>query len=105
MRNLTVVDASTSAAGAYCTRMFAAFGADVVVAEAPGGHPLRQAPPWITVGADGPVSAAWAYLAAGKRSVIADEAALDRLAATADLVVLSADGDPDTATEIGRAHV
>jgi len=97
MRNLTVIDASTSAAGAYCTRMFAAFGADVVVAEAPGGHPLRQAPPWITAGEAEPVSAAWAYLAAGKRSVVADEAALDRLAAAADLVVLSADGEPDAA--------
>ena len=39
-----------------------------------------------------------AYVFSAKRSVIADEVALDRLAATADLVVLSADGDPDAAT-------
>jgi len=99
MRNLTVLDCSTSLSGAYCTRLLASLGADVVVAEPPGGHPLRSAPPWLTVGDDGPVSAAWSYLASNKRSVIAepDDARLHDLATGVDLVVLSADGDPDTA--------
>ncbi len=96
MRNLTVLDCSTSLAGAYCTRLFATLGAEVVLAEAPGGHPLRHAPPWVTVGEQGPVSAAWTYLAANKRSVVTgDDAALAQLEAQADLVVLSVDGDPD----------
>ncbi len=98
MRNLTVLDCSTSLAGAYCTRLFATLGAEVIVAEPPGGHPLRGAPPWVTITEDGPVSAAWTYLAANKRSVVAaDDATLAPLEARADLVVLSADGDPDVA--------
>ncbi len=45
MRGLVAVDASRSVGGAYCTRLLAALGADVVVLEPPGGHPLRSAPP------------------------------------------------------------
>lgn len=99
MRGLTVYDCTTSVAGAYCSRMFAALGADVVVVESPGGNPLRTAPPWITAGTDGspPTSAAWAYLAANKRSVVAEGAALEALVAGGDLVLLSCDGDPDEA--------
>ena len=98
MRGLTVLDCSTSLSGAYCTRLFATLGAGVICAEAPGGHPLRTAPPWVTAGPDGPVSAAWAFLAANKRSVVAaaGSAELDALAARVDLVVLSADGDPES---------
>lgn len=97
MRTLTVLDASRSLAGAYCTRLLAALGAEVIVAEEPGGHPLRQAPPWVTVDDEGPRSATWEYLATNKRSVVAapDDARLAALAAEVDLVVLSADGDPD----------
>ncbi|MFN0026928.1 MAG: CaiB/BaiF CoA transferase family protein [Acidimicrobiales bacterium] len=98
MRGLTVLDASRSVAGAYCSRLLATLGAEVTCLEPPGGHPLRTAPPWITTPKDGePMSAAWAYLAAGKRSVVGgvDGPILEALAADVDLVVLSADGDPD----------
>ncbi len=103
------VDASRSVGGAYCTRLLAALGADVVVLEPPGGHPLRSAPPWITVQDGTPRSAAWAYLAAGKRSVVADldadpdDATLLALATGADVVVLSFDGEEERQRVLARA--
>lgn len=106
MRGLSIVDASRSVGGAYCTRLFTTLGADVCVVEPPGGHPLRSAPPWIDVGVDGPVSAAWQYLAAGKRSVVADldGDAFATLSGRADLVVLSFDGDAERLATLERAR-
>jgi benzylsuccinate CoA-transferase BbsE subunit len=70
-----VVDVSTGAA-AYTGRMFADFGADVVLVEAPGGSLSRRVPPNVMVpagSADGEtVSAHFAFMAAGKRSVTID---------------------------------
>ncbi len=97
MRGLTVLDASRSVAGAYSTRLLATLGAEVTCLEPVGGHPLRTAPPWVTTPDRGePMSAAWAYLAAGKRSVVDrdGDSLLDSLATGVDLMVLSADGDP-----------
>jgi crotonobetainyl-CoA:carnitine CoA-transferase CaiB-like acyl-CoA transferase len=92
----SVVDLSTGIAGAYCTKLLADGGADVVKVEAPEGDPLRR---WSSSGAaiepvgDG---ALFGYLAGSKHSVIADpdvEADVDmvcRLLAAADAVVWSA---------------
>ena len=49
MRGLRVVDLSTGIAGAYCARLFATTGADVVVAEPADGSPLRRAGPLVDV--------------------------------------------------------
>jgi len=88
---------STGIAGAYCARLFAATGGDVVVAEPPDGSPLRGAPPLVDIPGVGPVSPLWEYLAAGKRSVVIDhgddEAAVELLR-WADVVVLDHDGRP-----------
>ena len=92
----TVVDLSTGIAGAYCTKLLADGGADVIKVEPPEGDPLRS---WsasgaaIEAGSDG---ALFSYLASSKRSVIADPANDDdvelvtRLLASADAVVWSA---------------
>lgn len=107
MRGLTVLDASRSLGGAYCTRLFATLGADVSVVEPATGHPLRSAPPWVATGPDGPVSAAWQYLAAGKHSVVQDDLdgdAFAALAAPADLVVLSFDGEAERLATLARAQ-
>src|SRR4051812_19868649 len=64
MKGLRVADFSSSLAGAYCSRLFATTGADVVCVEPAGGSPLRRAAPRL-----GERSALWEYLAAGKRSV------------------------------------
>ena len=42
---LRVVDLSTRFSGAFAARLFGDFGADVVLAEPPEGHPLRFEPP------------------------------------------------------------
>ncbi len=63
---LVVLDLSRRPSGAWCTRLLADFGADVIVAEPPQGHPLRRMGPF---GPDG-TSALAAYLLANKQSVV-----------------------------------
>jgi crotonobetainyl-CoA:carnitine CoA-transferase CaiB-like acyl-CoA transferase len=68
----TVVDLSTGIAGAYCTKLLADGGADVIKVEPPDGDPLRR---WsasrasIPPGSDG---ALFSFLAGAKHSVVAD---------------------------------
>ncbi len=88
---IRVLDISTTTGGAWCTRMLAALGADVVVVEAPGGHSLRMIAPF---GADGAGIPA-AYWLADKRSVTLDldsakgQATARKLAARVDILVSS----------------
>jgi crotonobetainyl-CoA:carnitine CoA-transferase CaiB-like acyl-CoA transferase len=77
-----VADLSSGIAGAYCTKILADGGAQVVKFEAPEGDTLRR---WSASGADigrDEDGALFQYLGASKRSVVADpqdEAALARL--------------------------
>jgi crotonobetainyl-CoA:carnitine CoA-transferase CaiB-like acyl-CoA transferase len=82
---IRILDLSQSVAGAFCARLLADLGADVVSAE-PAGERLHPGD------SDG-----WgAYLRAGKHSITLPEAAgsLARLAAAADAVVVSPLGPP-----------
>lgn len=63
-----VVERSRSVAAAYAGRLLCAMGAEVVLLEDEHGSPLRSAPPLL----EGGGSALFAYLAAGKRSRVAD---------------------------------
>ena len=82
--------------GAVCTRMLAGLGADVVRVEPPSGDTTRQRAPLIG-GEDGHLSAWWAQMHAGKRSITLDEASAEDaaflldLCASADAVVVSPD--------------
>lgn len=99
MNEVRVLALDPDLAGAYCARLFAAVGADVVFAEPPGGAALRAHEPLVP-GRDGqPRSALWEYLATGSRSVelAADDPALLELAGWADIVVSSCNGDADGA--------
>ncbi|OBG86971.1 CoA-transferase [Mycobacterium sp. E3298] len=90
-----MVDLSTGIAGAYCTKLLADGGADVVKVEPPKGDPLRS---WsasgtrIPPGGDG---ALFSFLAGAKHSVVADPGIeddvelVDRLLSAADAVVWS----------------
>ena len=88
LRDLRVVDFSTGIAGAYCTKLLADAGADVIKVEPPGGDPLRR---WSATGADpGPEDGAlFRFLHHSKRSVVGAPAdpEVRELVAGADLVV------------------
>jgi len=90
LAGLRVVDLSTGIAGAYCSKLFADAGADVVKVEDAAGDPLRRGS---ATGADlgGEDGALFRFLAGGKRSVVGDLAgeAVTKLLAGADLVVES----------------
>jgi benzylsuccinate CoA-transferase BbsE subunit len=80
--------------GAYATRMWAALGAEVIVAEPAEGHALRHMPPFAP-GHEAPEGSLWwAYFGQGKRSVVAPPGSpeLERLLESADVVI--ADVDP-----------
>ena len=95
LNRLRVVDLSTWIAGAYCTKLLADGGADVIKVEPPEGDPLRR---WSASGAviapdtDG---ALFNFLSASKQSVVVEDksaenlASLERLLASADAVVWS----------------
>jgi crotonobetainyl-CoA:carnitine CoA-transferase CaiB-like acyl-CoA transferase len=102
VRNLRVLELAGSLAGAYCGRLFATTGADVVLAEPPGGAPTRRIGPWITDRDGARRSATHEYLDSAKRSVLLDtsDPAFDGALRWADLVVSSCDGDPDAARRL-----
>ncbi|OBI35392.1 CaiB/BaiF CoA-transferase family protein [Mycobacterium colombiense] len=111
----TVIDLSTGIAGAYCTKLLADGGADIVKVESPEGDPLRR---WSASGATVPAGgdgALFSFLAGAKHSVVADLAddadaeLVNRLLASADAVVWSAGSKvaehPDfTPNAIHRRH-
>ncbi|MEE8422256.1 MAG: CoA transferase [Dehalococcoidia bacterium] len=98
LSGIRVVDISTDVAGAYAAKLFATYGADVIKIEPPSGDPTRRLPPFGGDGANGggdpgpDASILFAYLNAGKRSVVLDLASdgdrdsLRALIATADVV-------------------
>jgi crotonobetainyl-CoA:carnitine CoA-transferase CaiB-like acyl-CoA transferase len=67
--DLRVLDLSTRLSGAFCARLFADFGADVVLAEPPEGHPLRHEPPFLDDRPGPDRSLLHAYVNANKRAV------------------------------------
>ena len=72
---LRVVDASSRLSGAFAARLFGDFGAGVILAEPPAGHPLRREPPFLD-GVPGPDrSAVHGYVNWNKRSVVVGSAA------------------------------
>ncbi|MDD7813028.1 CoA transferase [Mycobacterium sp. CSUR Q5927] len=91
----TVIDLSTGIAGAYCTKMLADGGAEVIKVESSQGDPLRY---WSASGADTAGDGAlFSFLSGGKRSVLVDfgadtdcdTALVDRLLSGADAVIWS----------------
>ena len=97
LTGLSVVDCSDGLAGAYCTKLLADAGAEVVAVEPPAGAGLRT-----RSGA-----ALFGFLHTSKRSVVIDRTtpegaeSFDGLAARADIVV--EEGDPG-AMEGGDEH-
>ena len=93
MDGLTVLDLTQGAAGPFCTKQLAQFGADVIKIEPPEGDEARRAGPFAGDRPHPETSALFLYLNAGKRSVVLDihdeqgRAALRRLAERAGALV------------------
>jgi crotonobetainyl-CoA:carnitine CoA-transferase CaiB-like acyl-CoA transferase len=94
LSGLRVLDFSERLAGAYCTKLLADAGADVLKVEGPQGDPLRHWSVTGSLGSDGDEDGAlFRYLCASKRSVTLDldteggQEEARRLALEVDLVV------------------
>ena len=83
LAGLRVLDVGTRASTAWCSRLLADYGADVVAVEPAGGHALRRHPPF---GADGRSTTA-RYFLANKRSATPSERR--ELIGDADVIVTS----------------
>ena len=70
LAGLNVVELSTGVGAAYAGRLLATLGAETLLVEPPLGSPLRREPPFLPGGGD--IGARFAYLAAGKGSVVCD---------------------------------
>jgi crotonobetainyl-CoA:carnitine CoA-transferase CaiB-like acyl-CoA transferase len=91
--DLRVLECGQGVSAAFCTRLLADFGAEVVKIEPPGGDPTRHWGPFPDQRPHPERSATFAFLNGGKKSVrLAGDPQADRiivadLAATADVVV------------------
>ena len=104
LAGIRVLDFSAQIAGPYCSKLLVDAGADVVKVEPPEGDSLRR---WSATGADleGRDSALFAFLNAGKQSVVGTAA--DRhvraLLAEADLVIEAHGLENDTGERLDVA--
>ena len=105
LEGLRVVDLTRGIAGPYCTKLFVDAGAEVVKVEPPAGDPYRR---WSATGRPVPEDGCglhFAFLNAGKRSVVADleseagRACLRELLVGAELLV--EDFEPETIEAMG----
>ena len=106
LAGIRVVDFSTQIAGPYCSKLFVDAGAEVIKIEAPEGDSLRG---WSATGADlgGRDSALFAYLNAGKQSVVgtAADPHVAALIAEADLVIEAHGLASDTGERLDGARL
>ena len=104
---LRVADLSTRLSAAFAGRLFADYGADVVLVEPPEGHPLRSEPPFLDEQAGPERSVLHAYVNWNKRSLRRDAAAISEVVAWADVVITSEPlGDLDlTALRSDAVHL
>ena len=87
-----ILEIADGPAASFCGKILSDLGAEVVMIEAPGGHPLRQAEPRRANG----VSGRFLYLSTGKRSVVAEKPSGELIGAS-DLIITD---DPGLAMKI-----
>ncbi|MBD3649418.1 MAG: CoA transferase, partial [Pseudomonadales bacterium] len=84
---IRVVDLSGRLSGAFAARQFADYGAEVLLIEPEGGHPLRHEPPFAETSAGKP-SLVHAFVNWNKRSIQSPgDEALFELVNSADVLV------------------
>jgi crotonobetainyl-CoA:carnitine CoA-transferase CaiB-like acyl-CoA transferase len=92
---IRVAELGSGAALAYCGKLFADFGADVVKIEPPGGDLGRRAPPVVDCGEGIVESGVFAWLNTNKRSVTSapdDDERIRRIVAASDILLDSRAG-------------
>jgi crotonobetainyl-CoA:carnitine CoA-transferase CaiB-like acyl-CoA transferase len=113
LHGTTVVEWAEGLPAAYCGRILAELGAEVLKVERPdGGDPLRKEGPFTAGGPYGADGALFAYVNAGKRSVTLDPSCpsgahlLDRLIEGSQILLRSAwdAGGPLSAEALRAAH-
>jgi len=93
LSQVRVIELGTLPAAAFCGRIFADFGADVLKIEPPGGDPGRQTAPHIDCGEGGRLGAYFSFLNVRKRSATLEKEnrppvdTLAELLATADVLI------------------
>jgi benzylsuccinate CoA-transferase BbsE subunit len=94
LAGLRIVELS-GISGAYCGKLFADLGADVVLVEPVGGSPLRAKPPFFHDKPGPDNSLLFAYFAANKQNAVLNlsdpkgRMSLERLVVEADLLILA----------------
>src|ERR1700761_4586733 len=94
LAGIKVVDATTSVAGQFCGRLFADYGAEVILTERPEGSATRAEGPFDEAG-----SLLFRHLNQGKAGFAwrpgdaASDSALDGLLGEADIVLVDAGDD------------
>ena len=92
MKDIRVIEIGSLPAAAYCARLLADFGADVIKIEPPAGDGTRREPPFFDAGGQRQ-SAYFAYLNYNKKSIVLDCSSKDgleklhRLLAGADVLI------------------
>jgi crotonobetainyl-CoA:carnitine CoA-transferase CaiB-like acyl-CoA transferase len=81
------VEIGTGSSLAYAGKLLAAFGAEVIKIEAPGGDPGRREPPLVDIGGGRQESAYFAWLNAGKQSLCIDDTAVASMLRDADVLL------------------
>lgn len=94
LTGVNVVEYASSVSAAYAGRLLASMGANTILVEPPNGSQLRREPPFFDQ--EPGLSALFAYLAAGKKSVVcdvsqaADRSAFDALLSQAQILIVDA---------------
>jgi crotonobetainyl-CoA:carnitine CoA-transferase CaiB-like acyl-CoA transferase len=103
---LRVLELAEGVPATFCGKLLSDLGAEVLMVEPPGGHPLRSAPPRRGDG----MSVRFLYLTTGKQSVVIDETAgsdrpLRDLVGDSDLLIT--DSEPAQAEDLasGASHL
>ncbi len=111
LTGLRVLECGDTIASAYAGRLFADLGADVVLVEDLGGHPLRHVGPFLAGVPGRERSGGFAAFAASKRSVVVDVASaastttLTALATAADVLIRSTEDGRDWLDDAALAAV
>lgn len=102
---IRVLDLSERLSGAFAARLFGDFGAEVILAEPPEGHPIRHEPPYLDNEPGPDRGVLHAYVNWNKKSIVVSDAEeLGALVASTDIVVTTSANLDDDLFETIRRH-